>query len=97
MKMEDSWVEKGREICNVIESLLVNNNKKFIFEKFNLYCKYCLSLNKDFVNSIANDFYEECEDYFKKLENEQTEKQLNLALEGKEKMIDMGNMRLKGI
>ena len=66
--MEDSLVEKGKEICKTMDHL-IDEDKKFIINKSKLYCKYCLSLGKDEVNSIANNFYEECEDYLKELEN----------------------------
>ena len=108
--MENSLVKKGEDICRTMDNLIDEDNK-FIIDKAILYCKYCLRLNKDEVNSLEKKFYEECEDYLKKLESnintrletEQIEKQFinsyqsNLASEGKEKMIDMGNIRLKGI
>ena len=97
--MEDkSFFEKGRYICEVVEQVFGFDEKNLI-EKFKFYCKYLLSLNKDYVNnSFTSNFYEECEDYFKELvsssndglENEQIEKQFintyqsNLASEGKE-------------
>ena len=81
--MEDSLLKKGKEICDVIEQLIGFDNK-FLIDQIKAYCKYCLSLNKDYVNSIANGFYEECEDYFKELKSnlnngleiEQIEKQI---------------------
>ena len=86
--MEDSLVKKGEDICRTIDHLIDEDNK-FIIDKTILYCKYCLRLNKDEVNSLAKNFYEECEDYLKKIESNSND--------GLEKMIDMGNMRLKGI
>ena len=93
--MENSLVKKGEDICRTIDHLLDEDNK-FIIDKTILYCKYCLRLNKDEVNSLAKNFYEECEDYLEKfniknkLEIESIEKQFitsyqsNLASEGKE-------------
>ena len=95
--MEYSLVKKGKDICETINQL-IDEDKKFIINKSKLYCKYCLRLGKDKVNSITNNFYEECEDYLKELEGnsnngleiEQNEKDfINsylsiLAREGKE-------------
>ena len=59
--------------------------KKNLIEKYKFYCKYLLSLNKDYVNnSVGSNYYEECEDYLKELE-----RWLNKS------NIDMRNMRLK--
>ena len=111
LSAKGNLLEKGNNIERVVESILGLDEKNLI-EKYKFYCKYLLSLNKDYVNNSVNrNYYEECEDYLKELENnsndglenEQIEKQFintyqsNLASEGKEKMIDMGNMRLKGI
>ena len=84
-------IEKYKFYCNYLLSL----NKDYV------------------NNTVGENYYEECEDYLKELqsnsndglENEQIEKQFintyqsNLASEGKEKekMIDMGNLRLKEI
>ena len=66
-----------------------------------------MSLNKDYVNSVCNGFYEECEDYFKELESNLNNKlemeqfitsyESTLAKEGKEResLLDMRNMKLK--
>ena len=53
--MEDILVEKGKDICETIDQL-IDEDKKFIINKSKLYCKYCLSLGKDEVNRIANNF-----------------------------------------
>ena len=96
-QIEDALIKKGKDICEVIEQLIGFDNK-FLIERAKSYCKYCLSLNKDDVNSICNNFYEECENYLEKLESnlnnklevEQIEKQFitsyesTLAKEGKE-------------
>ena len=81
--MENSLVKKGEDICRTIDNFIDEDNK-FIIYKAILYCKYCLRLNKDEVNSLVKNFYEECEDYFKKFENYFNK-------------MDMRNMRLKGI
>ena len=65
---EKALFEKGKEICEIIDQL-ISFDKKFLIERTKAYCKYCLSLNKDEVNSICNNFYEECEDYLEKLES----------------------------
>ena len=83
--MENSLVKKGENICRTIDNFIDEDNK-FIFDKIILYCKYCLRLNKDEVNSIKKIFYEECEDYLKELES-----WLNKS------NIDMRNMRLKNL
>ena len=97
--MENSLIKKGEDIYNVVEQIFGFDEKKDLIEKYKFYCKYLLSLNKDYVNnSFVSNFYEECEDYCKELqsnsndglENEQIEKQFinnyqsNLASEGKE-------------
>ena len=62
----------------------MNDNNKFLNDKTKLYCEYCLSLDKDYVNSIVENFYERCENYLKKFN-------IKNSLE----MVDMRNMRLK--
>ena len=87
--MENSLFEKGEDIYKAIE-MIIGLDEKNLIEKYKFYCKYLLSLNKDYVNNSVNrNYYEECEDYLKELENNTND--------GLEKMIDMGNMRLKGI
>ena len=91
-EIEYSLIKKGKDICETIEQLIYKD-KNFIINKSKLYSKYCLSLNKDDVNSICSNFYEECENYLEKLESklevEQIEKQFitsyesTLAKEGK--------------
>ena len=68
MKMEDILVEKGENICNTRDSLIDVDNK-FLMDKIKLYCKYCLSLEKDKVNSAWSGLYKEIEEYFKELES----------------------------
>ena len=87
--MENSLFEKGEDIYKAIE-MIIGLDEKNLIEKYKFYCKYLLSLNKDYVNRlVAENYYEECEDYLKELES--------YTNDGLEKMIDMGNMRLKGI
>ena len=68
--MVDTLVEKGKEICNIIDQLIGLDNKSII-DKAKSYCKYCLSLNKEDVNSICNNFYEECENYLESINKNQ--------------------------
>ena len=84
LSAKGSLIEKGNYIENVVEQIFGFDEKKVLIEKYKFYCKYLLSLNKDYVNnSFVSNFYEECEDYFKELEsnsndgleNEQIEKQ----------------------
>ena len=82
--------EQGKNICETFDQL-INTDDEFLNNKTKLYCEYTLSLGKEYVNSISNDFYEECENYLKKFSsNEEKEKQFiksyesNLAKEGKE-------------
>ena len=82
--MENSLIKKGEDIYNVVEQIFGLDEKNLI-EKHKFYCKYLLSLNKDYVNKlISSNYYEECEDYLKELE-----RWLNKS------NIDMRNMRLK--
>ena len=88
--MENSLIKKGEDIYNVVEQIFGFDEKKDLIEKYKFYCNYFLSLNKDYVNNtVGENYYEECKDYLKELENNSND--------GLEKMIDMGNMRLKGI
>ena len=77
--MEESLIKRGKYICDTIEQLLGLDNK-FLMDKIKNYCKYCLSLNKDYVNSAWPGLYEEIEEL---------ESWLNKS------NIDMRNMRLK--
>ena len=95
--MKGDLFKQGKNICDAIDQLIYLDNN-FLINKIKLYCKYCLSLGKEDVNSTSDGFYEECEDYLKelesniknKLEMEQFEKQFitsyesTLAAEGKE-------------
>ena len=84
--MENSLIKKGEDIYNVVEQIFGLDEKNLI-EKYKFYCKYLLSLNKDYVNNSVNrNYYEECEDYLKELESNSND--------GLEKMIDIGNMRV---
>ena len=78
-------IEEGKVICLIMDQL-INDNNKFLNDKTKLYCEYCLSLDKDYVNSIVENFYERCENYLKKFNTKN-------SLE----MVDMRNMRLKEI
>ena len=82
-------MECAKNICETIEQL-IDKNDKFLNDKTKLYCEYCLSLGKEYVDSITGNLYEECENYLKKFSNiEENEKQFitsyqfNLAKKGK--------------
>ena len=77
--------EKSKNIFGTIDNLIEKDNK-FILDKTKLYCEYCLRLDKDNVNRIAENFYEECENYLKELK-----KLLNIS------NIDMRNKRIKNL
>ena len=78
-------IEEGKVICLIMDQL-INDNNKFLNDKTKLYCEYCLSLDKDYVNSIVENFYERCENYLKKF-----------IIKNSLEMVDMRNMRLKEI
>ena len=82
--MTSSILKKAKDICEVLDQL-IEESDKFLIDKSILYCKYVLSLNKDYVEStVGSNYYEECEDYLKELKS-----WLNNS------NIDMRNMRLK--
>ena len=86
LSAKSNLIEKGKCIEGVAESIFGLDEKNLI-EKYKFYCKYLLSLNKDYVNNSVNrNYYEECEDYLKELE-----RWLNKS------NIDMRNMRLKNL
>ena len=80
--MENNFVKRGKNICDVIEQL-IGFDDNYFFDKMKFYCEHCLRFDKDYVNSLADNFYEECEDYLKELES-----CLNMS------NIDMRNMRV---
>ena len=66
--------------------------KKDLIEKYKFYCKHLLSFNKDYVNKhVGSNYYEECEDYLKELEN-----WLNNYNKDKNK-IDMSNLNMRNM
>ena len=68
--MENSLIEKGNDIYNVVEQIIGFDKKKDLIEKYKFYRKYILSFNKDYVNNnVSKNYYEECEDYLKELES----------------------------
>ena len=91
-------LEQAEKLSRIIDSLYITD--ELLKDKIKLYCDYILKLDKEYVNSIANDFYEECEDYVNKYhmnnELEIDEKFINsyikkLSKEGKEicKKVDL--------
>ena len=81
-------IEEGKVICEMIEQL-IDKNDNFLNNKAKLYCEYCLSLNKEYVDSINSNLYEDCKNYFSKKDCK------NLVVMKKKK--DMRNLRITGI
>ena len=86
---------KREDLCEMFEQL-IDTDEEFLNKKARLYCEYCVSLDKRYVDSIVDNFYEECENYIKKLSiNEELEKQFiksyesDLALKGKEICVEV--------
>ena len=82
--------EQGKDICDRVDQL-IDTDDEFLNNKTKIYCEYCLSLDKKYVDSITDDLYEECENYLKNYSgNKEKEKQFIksyqsvLAKEGKE-------------
>ena len=44
------------------------------------YCEHCLRFDKDYVNSLAGNFYEECEDYLNKINIDMRNMRVNVKL-----------------
>ena len=66
--MSSSILEKAKDICEVIDNL-IKESDKFLIDKSILYCKYVLSLNKDYVDStVGDDYQKELEDYLMELD-----------------------------
>ena len=45
--------------------MVIIQNKKLIKDKLNLYCKYCLSLGKEYLDSERPGLYEKCKKFLK--------------------------------
>ena len=50
------------DICETIEQL-IDTDDTFLNNKTKLCCEYCLSLGKEYVDSIRPGLYEECEKF----------------------------------
>ena len=50
------------ELCLVFDQL-IKTDDTFLNKKTKLYCEYCLSLGKEYINSIRPGLYEECEKF----------------------------------
>ena len=50
------------ELCLVIDQL-IKTDDTFLNNKTKLYCEYCLSLGKEYVDSIRPGLYEKCEKF----------------------------------
>ena len=75
--------EQGENICERVDQL-INKDDEFLNNKTKLYCEYCLSLGKKYVDSITVDLYEECENYLKNFSsNKEKEEQFIKSYESK--------------
>ena len=79
-------IEEGKVICEMIEQL-IDKNDNFLNNKAKLYCEYCLSLNKEYVDSINSNLYEDCKNYLKKFSSNEEKKRY-------EKFKDNRNIKL---
>ena len=55
--------EQGKNICDCIDQLI--STDELLNNKTKLYCEFCLSLGKEYVDSITDNLYEKCENYLK--------------------------------
>ena len=85
-----SHKECEEDICNKFNQLIVTDDK-FESNLTRFYCDYVLCLNKIYVDSIVDGYYEQCENYLKEFDNEEDEekqfikyKENILSLKGKE-------------
>ena len=77
--MEINFVKRGKNICDVIEQL-IGFDDNYFFDKMKFYCEHCLRFDKDYVNSLAGNFYEECEDYLNKINIDMRNMRVNVKL-----------------
>ena len=77
--MENNFVKRGKNICDVIEQL-IGFDDNYFFDKMKFYCEHCLRFDKDYVNSLADNFYEECEDYLNKINIDMRNMRVNVKL-----------------
>ena len=77
--MENNFVKRGKNICDVIEQLIGFDDNYFL-DKMKFYCEHCLRFDKDYVNSLADNFYEECEDYLNKINIDMRNMRVNVKL-----------------
>ena len=77
--MENNFVKRGKNICDVIEQL-IGFDDNYFFDKMKFYCEHCLRFDKDYVNSLADNFYEECEDYLNKINTDMKNMRVNVKL-----------------
>ena len=66
--MEKILIKRGKQKIDVIEQL-IGVDDKFLINQIKDYCKYCLSLDKDLVNSAWPKLYEEIEEFYKEFES----------------------------
>ena len=77
--MEINFVKRGKNSCDVIEQL-IGFDDNYFFDKMKFYCEHCLRFDKDYVNSLADNFYEECEDYLNKINIDMRNMRVNVKL-----------------
>ena len=72
---------KEKDIFEIVDQIIITN-KKFEKDKLKLYCEYCLSLGKEYLDSEMLGLYEACEKFNKSNNKmEDLEKQIKLGLE----------------
>ena len=60
--MSNSILKKAKDICIMTEQI-IDVSDKFLIDKSILYCKFVLSLNKDYVESAYVNFQKEIGEY----------------------------------
>ena len=72
---------KEKDIFEIVDQLIITN-EKFEEDKLKLYCEYCLSLGKEYLDSIMPGLYEACEKFnISNNKMEDLEKQIKLGIE----------------
>ena len=62
---ETALAKEGKEICKEVDQL-IKDNKKFVIDKAQAYCSFCLSFKKDVMD---DKLYERCEKYSDDMRN----------------------------
>ena len=73
---------KEKDIFEIVDQLIITN-EKFEKDKLKLYCKYCLSLGKEYLDSVVMPgLYEACEKFnISNNKMEDIEKEIKLGIE----------------